>query len=219
MKCIKLVGLPTDPTKLKLMINEYGGGKAQNGPSSAAWWVANLERYQIAGCRSIECACCTDPNLSCMLQNASTTTGDQTTVQQAFTTTPIFDVYAAYASMTGDLVSVSIGPQSAPFDAVAAIDATEKTAWVLVGQAQNETGAYTSALYNATLLIAGLTSSSVVVADGKVNVTVGGSQGYPLETMGNFTRNLPLLAIIRVFSEGYLGLQSRQPWRLQQEGI
>jgi len=46
-------------SSVKLIINEYGGGKAQDGPASAAWWVAQLERYNIAGCRSIECACCT----------------------------------------------------------------------------------------------------------------------------------------------------------------
>jgi hypothetical protein len=50
--CLKQRGLNES---VKLMINEYGGDKAQQGPSSAAWWLANLERYNIAGCRSIEC--------------------------------------------------------------------------------------------------------------------------------------------------------------------
>ena len=165
------------------------GGKAQDGPSSAAWWVANLERYNIAGCRSIECACCTDPNLSCMLQNVSRRRHAETAspvAQQAFETTPIFDVYHAYASMSGDLASVNISAaaQTAPYDAVAAFDATggaPHAAWILLGQAQNETGPYSSLAYNASVAVLGLSAASGLVRGGGVNVTVGGSSGYPLE--------------------------------------
>jgi hypothetical protein len=197
---------------VKLMINEYGGGKAQDGPSSAAWWVANLERYNIAGCRSIECACCTDPNLSCMLQNASGLGDGSIVAAQAFTTTPIFDVYAAYASMAGDLVGVDISAaQTAPFDAVAAIDTTgAKAAWVLLGQAQNETGPYTTLPYNATVTVLGLSAASVLVRGGNVNVTVGGSPGYPLEHVP--TTTMPVDALGRLHLSLMLGGPHANDW-------
>lgn len=71
-----------------------------------------------------------------VLQNASAPGADATSAAsvQTFTTILIYDVYAAYASMAGDLARIDLGPaaaQTAPYDAVAAIDtAGAKAAWM-----------------------------------------------------------------------------------------
>jgi len=77
-----------------------------------------------------------------MLQNASE--GSALAVQQKFKTPPIFDVYSAYAGMSGDLACVEISAaQSAPLDAVAAIYSVgAKAAWILLGQALNVTSPF-----------------------------------------------------------------------------
>eukprot|EP01046_Picozoa_sp_COSAG06_P043275 COSAG06_NODE_5648_length_3342_cov_1.867407_2_plen_200_part_00 len=130
---------------------------------------------------------------------------------QAFTTTPVFDVYAAYGSMSGELVAVNISSsstssstssadgQTAPFDALATIDLNVKptsstvaattataAAWILLGQAQNETGPFSGSAYNASVVVTGLgtgaATAHALVRDGKINVTIGGANGkYPLD--------------------------------------
>ena len=156
-------GLPVPP-EVTFQVDEYGGGKAQAFAASSAWWMAVLDRYNMGGSREVCDACCQKPTMQCLLQ-IDDTTGD-------VSTTANWAAYNQYANMTGQRVHVAKAlHQTAPFDATAVADPDRKYAAILLGQAQNLTGPFSSTVYNATITINGFDSAPYLVSGGNVVVT------------------------------------------------
>jgi hypothetical protein len=86
-----------------------------------------------------------------------------------YVTTETWEVYIAYAAMTGKLVDVDVGDvQTAPFDALASVDTVGGSASIIVGQASNLTSGYTNREYTVSMTITGLNHTPSLVRNGKV---------------------------------------------------
>jgi hypothetical protein len=172
-KALAKRGLPVPP-QTKFMIDEYGGGKAWSTPTDAVWWLAQLERYDLGGCRATYCGCCVSPNMDCMLNVDAS--------NQATGPTAIYQAYLAYANQTGMLAQVEIPDRSvitAPFDGVASADPARKWASVLVGQSNNETSAWDPHTYNISLTVTGFDKAPYLVTGGYTGVSL--NRNFPAD--------------------------------------